>query len=231
MDDIRHTHLVRLAILLTVAWIGWTVYDSEFKASAPGAYELAAAGKYLEDGNLDEALSSFELAGKLTPDDRGILRGKGQTLMRMGINRNRQAVILEQSGKRAESNIKRLEADKLFQRALKLYDTAIKQEEQQGISDLSHTALGVSFANRGILKDQMGHYEGALRDYQKALSIEKTVADGPGLLTRFMRNQAQRPPSIADRAQYLTQQLAKPESERILRVPKVDAEQHAYKMN
>jgi hypothetical protein len=49
-------------------------------------------------------------------------------------------------------------------------------------------------------------------------------------LTRFLRNQAERPPTIADRAAYLRAELAKPEGERRLRVPEVDARQRPYKL-
>ncbi len=87
-----------------------------------------------------------------------------------------------------------------------------------------------AYVSRGILRDRMGDYEGALADYDASLSLDAEVAEGPGLLTRFLRNQADRPPTVADRARYLREQLAKPESERLLRVPEEDAKQRSYKM-
>ena len=77
------------------------------------------------------------------------------------------------------------------------------------------------FANRGILHDRMGRYAEAISDYRKALSIEPDLGDGPGWLTRFLRNQDKKPSTIAARAQFLEAELKKPLRERILRVPEL----------
>jgi hypothetical protein len=76
----------------------------------------------------------------------------------------------------------------------------------------------------------MGDYRGALDDYEKALALEPEVAEGPGFLTRFLRKQAEKPPTVADRARYLREQLAKPETERLLRLPEKDEQQRPYKL-
>ena len=47
----------------------------------------------------------------------------------------------------------------------------------------------------------------------------------------FMRNQTERPPTIADRARYLKAELSKPEDERLLKMPALDARQRAYSMD
>ncbi|MCP4699686.1 MAG: hypothetical protein GY862_22975, partial [Gammaproteobacteria bacterium] len=47
---------------------------------------------------------------------------------------------------------------------------------------------------------------------------------------RFLRNQAEKPPTIADRARYLRKQQAKPAAERLLRQPDEDKKQRPYKM-
>ncbi len=86
-----------------------------------------------------------------------------------------------------------------------------------------------SYANRGILYDRMGDHENALADYERALSMDSAVAEGPGWMTRFLRLQPEKPPTIADRARYLREQLAKPESERLLHVPEADESQRPYK--
>ena len=44
------------AIVLTGGWIGWTLYDSGPGESTALGRELAAAGRYLEDGELEQAL-------------------------------------------------------------------------------------------------------------------------------------------------------------------------------
>jgi tetratricopeptide (TPR) repeat protein len=89
---------------------------------------------------------------------------------------------------------------------------------------------GPTIANRGILHDRMGHYRLALADYELALRLAPELVDGPGWLTRFLRKQPERPPTIADRARYLRAELAKPESERVMRNPEQDANQRPYKM-
>ena len=85
------------------------------------------------------------------------------------------------------------------------------------------------YANRGILHDRMGSYRKAVTDYEQALVLDPELAEGPHWLTRFLRNQPHRPPGIVDRAAYLRAELAKPESERLLRVPEVDDVQRSYK--
>ena len=85
------------------------------------------------------------------------------------------------------------------------------------------------YANRGILHDRMGSYRKAFTDYEQALVLDPELAEGPHWLTRFLRNQPQRPSGIGDRAAYLRAELAKPESERLLRVPEVDDVQRSYK--
>lgn len=104
--------------------------------------------------------------------------------------------------------------------ALLAYDEAIRRAPE----------VGVTYANRGILKDRMGDYGGALEDYEKALELEPEVAEGPGFITRFLRKQAEKPPTVGDRARYLREQLAKPEAERLLRLPEKDAQQRPYKL-
>jgi len=104
--------------------------------------------------------------------------------------------------------------------ALLAYDEAIQRAPE----------VGVTYANRAILKDRMGDYRGALEDYEKALELEPEVAEGPGFLTRFLRKQTEKPPTVADRARYLRAQLAKPETERLLRLPEKDEQQRPYKL-
>jgi len=104
--------------------------------------------------------------------------------------------------------------------ALLAYDEAIRRAPE----------AGVTYANRGILKDRMGDYRGALEDYERALELEPEVAERPGFLTRFMRKQAEKPPTVADRARYLRAQLAKPETERMLSLPEKDERQRPYKL-
>ena len=86
-----------------------------------------------------------------------------------------------------------------------------------------------SYANRGIVHDRMGHYRLAIADYEKSIELDAEMVEGPNWLTRFLRLQPEKPPTVADRAAYLRQELAKPESERLLRVPEEDEKQRSYK--
>jgi tetratricopeptide (TPR) repeat protein len=89
--------------------------------------------------------------------------------------------------------------------------------------------FGGTYANRGILYDRIGEYEKAVADYEKALELSEEVGEGPHWLIRFLRNQPEPPPTVADRLAYLKQELAKPEDERLLRVPELDSKQRTYK--
>ena len=106
-----------------------------------------------------------------------------------------------------------------FDEALVAFDQAIAREPQ----------FGGTYANRGILRDRMGHYELAIKDYERALELDPTTSKGPNWLTRFLRVQPDKPPGIAERAAYLREELAKPEGERLLRIPEIDAAQRSYK--
>jgi FimV-like protein len=86
-----------------------------------------------------------------------------------------------------------------------------------------------AYANRGILNDKLEQHEAALGDYRKALELNPELAKGPGWLWRFLRNIPEPPPTIADRAKYLEEELRKPEGERLLRVPELDSKQRMYK--
>ena len=109
-----------------------------------------------------------------------------------------------------------------FDQAMTSFDLAIAAE-----SDLRNRAFYL--ANRGILRDRLGLYRQALDDYNLALQLAPETAEGPGLLDRLLHNQAEKPPTIADRALYLRGELAKPEGERLLAVPAVDEQQRAEK--
>jgi len=193
MDERLYKTLVRIAIGITLIWVGWSMYDGFLEESVPGAHSVQAAAKLLEDGQNEDALREYESQLKDNPENVYAMRGKAQALMQMGKN------VL----------------------ALNTYNDAIRREQQ----------FGVTYANRGILRDRMGDYKGALADYEMALKLAPETAEGPGMLTRFLRKQADKPPTIAERANYLREQLAKPVTERLLQVPEQDAKQRPYKMD
>ncbi|MCW8890798.1 MAG: tetratricopeptide repeat protein [Sedimenticola sp.] len=231
MDETGYRRLVRIAIALTLAWVAWTLYDSESGSSKPGAHDLAAAGRYLEDGKFNNALAAFSEVYEQDQENIGALRGIAQSHMRLGLQQRQDAQrVGQQDGTIGTATLYRSSNTHLL-KALALYDESIEREKRKGITDENRLAIGVAHANRGILKDQLEDYQGALNDYQAALKLAPEVEEGPGFLTRFMRNQPERPPSIADRARYLVAELAKPPEQRLMRLPEEDAKQRAYRLD
>jgi len=192
METKRYKVLMTLAIVLTVAWIGWSVYDGVIVEAIPGDSRYLAGNSYFEDGRYNEALAEYQAALAIDPDHFQAGRGKARSLMQLGKN----------------------------EEALTVFDGLIEK----------HPDFAAIYANRGILHDRMGRFQAAIQDYEKALQLDPKLADGPHWLTRFLRNQPQRPPTIADRARYLKEQLDKPESERVLRLPEEDKRQRPYKL-
>jgi len=228
MDEFAYKVLVRIATVMVLGWAGWNLYQLGGGNSSAVTQELAAAARYLEDGQYSEALASFEQAQRLEPENTGALRGKALALMQLGAQKELAA---HQPTERAARRSQLLaQAHTYYQTALKNYNRAIATEEARPPSASVRSILGVDYANRGILKDRMGDHSGALADYKRAMKLEPEVSEGPGFLTRFLRNQTEKPPTVADRAAYLEQQLARPSGERLLRQIEVDARQRGYKM-
>jgi tetratricopeptide (TPR) repeat protein len=187
----RLTRILKaLAIVLTVGFVGWAVWEKFGGGGAPGDLAWHEANNLFEDGSYERAAARYREALAEAPDHLCALRGLARSLHKAGA----------------------------YDEALAVYDQAI------GLApDFAGT-----YANRGILLDTMGRHEAALADYTRALDLDPAIADGPGWLTRFLRNQAEAPPTIADRAAYLRAELAKPEAERVLLMPEVDARQRPY---
>ena len=144
-------------------------------------------------------------------------------------------------------------ADSDYTRALQEYQTALQENpdhlpSQRGMAEtlimlkrepeaiaLYQDLLKIdpnnasAYANIGIAHDRLGQHEQALQSYQTALRLDAGLAEGPSWLTRFFRNQYEKPPGIAERAEYLRQQLALPEEQRVLRLPEQDQAQQPYK--
>jgi len=191
VDKRLYQFLKWTAILLAVAWIGWSIYDSMIAPRQPGDLAYLQANNLFEDGEYQRALDKYDQALNEDPNHLHALRGRARSLMQLG--RPTQA--------------------------LAAFNIAISLAP----------GFGATYANRGILHDRMGRYENAIEDYARALELDPELADGPHWLTRFLRNQPQKPPGIAERAAYLGKELAKPENERLLRMRDMDAEQRSYK--
>ena len=191
MDKSLYRFLKWTAIVLTIAWIGWSFYDSTISPRNPGDLAYLEGNTLFEDGEYQRALVKYDEALVDDPEHIHAMRGRALTLMQLG-----QSV-----------------------QALTAFNIVISLDPE----------FGASYAMRGVLHDRMGRYQQAIEDYERGLALDPELAEGPHWLTRFLRNQPQKPPSIAERAAYLRSELAKPESERLLRVPEQDAEQRSYK--
>ncbi len=191
MDKGLYRFLVVTAVVLTLAWIGWSYYESKIGPRNPGDAAYLAANKLFEDGEYQRALDKYDEALDETPNHLHAMRGRARSLMQLGQST----------------------------RALTAFNTAIALEPE----------FGGTYANRGMLHDRMGRYEKAIADYEHAVALYPEVADGPHWLRRFLRNQPEKPPDVAERAAYLRKELAKPENERVMRIPELDAQQRSYK--
>ena len=106
-----------------------------------------------------------------------------------------------------------------YEEALQKFNEVIEQESE----------FAASYANRGILLDRMGRYPEAIDDYKKAIELDEKITDGPSWITRFLRNQPQKPPNVYDRLIYLENELQKPKEKRLLKIPEIDDLQKPYK--
>ena len=88
--------------------------------------------------------------------------------------------------------------------------------------------LAAAYANRGIIKDRNKNYEGALKDYVKALGVDHEAVAGPGLGTVIL-NYKYKSSSVRERALYLNDQLQLPEDERVLSIQELDEGQVMHK--
>lgn len=108
---------------------------------------------------------------------------------------------------------------------IKKYDLALNAIERAIKFDPD---FGGAFAIRGIIYDHMGRYEQAMADYDKSLKMDPVVSKGMHWLDRLLYNVQDAPPTVADRLAYLQQQMALPQSQRVLRNPKEDEKQRPY---
>ena len=106
------------------------------------------------------------------------------------------------------------------------YDEALAQFNRAIEAD---PEFGATYANRAILYDRTGRYRKALADYRRAIELDPELDEGPGWLTRFLRNQPE-VPTIGQRADYIAAELRKPPEQRVLRVPEEDAAQRSYRV-
>ena len=192
--------ILLMAALIVVLVIGTGLFD-EYASRAPGDFETEMGSQRLEDGLYDEALAHYDTALEEMPDHRGALMGR--------------AIVFIQAGRYPEALA---ELDYLID----FLNRTLAEDDTTGIG-----VLAAAHANRGRIHDLTGDYEAALKDYVAALNTdEETVT--PGAIHKLLYSKG-RTSSVRKRAQYIYEQLQLPESERVMRIPELDAEQHMYK--
>ena len=190
-----------MAILTFVMFTVWALVRS-FMNRPPGDYETEVCDIRLKDKKYDEAVEAADIALKKMPNHRGAIMCKA-------------LVYISQKQYR--------EASDQLDYLINFLEKNLEDDDKTGIG-----TLAAAYANRGIIKDRKEDYEGALKDYVKALGIDYEAVAGPGLGTVIL-NYKFKSSSVKERALYLNEQLQLPANERILKIEELDEGQVMHK--
>ena len=190
-----------MAILTFVMFTVWALIRS-FMNRPPGDYETEVCDIRLKDKKYNEAVEAADIALKKMPNHRGAIMCKA-------------LVYISQKQYR--------EASDQLDYLINFLEKNLEDDDKTGIG-----TLAAAYANRGIIKDRKEDYEGALKDYVKALGIDYEAVAGPGLGTVIL-NYKFKSSSVKERALYLNEQLQLPENERILKIEELDEGQVMHK--
>ena len=193
--------VIYMAILTFVMFTVWGFVRS-FMDRPAGDYETEVCDIRLKDKKYDQALEAANKALDKTPNHRGAMMCKALVFI---------------------SEKKYIEADKVLTNLIIFLEKNLEDDDRTGVG-----TLAASYANRGIIKDRNKDYEGALKDYVKALGIDDEAVAGPGLGTIIL-NYKFKSSSVRERALYLNEQLQLPEDERVLSIEELDAGQVMHK--
>ena len=199
--NILKRFIIYMAILTFVMFTAWAFIKS-FMNRPPGDYHTEVCDIRLKDKKYSQALEAANTALKKTPNHRGAIMCKALVFI---------------------SEKKYLKAIEQLNYLINYLENTIEDDDKTGIG-----TLAAAYANRGIIKDRTKDYEGALKDYIKALGIDDEAVAGPGLGTIIL-NYKFKSSSVRDRALYLNKQLQLPEDERVLSIKELDEGQVMHK--
>ena len=190
-----------MAILTFVMFTIWAFVRS-FMNRPPGDYETEVCDIRLKDKEYEQALEAANKALDKTPNHRGAMMCK--------------ALVFISEKKYVKANV-------ILSNLIIFLEKNLEDDDKTGIG-----TLAAAYANRGIIKDRNKNYEGALKDYVKALGIDHEAVAGPGLGTIIL-NYKFKSSSVKERALYLNEQLQLPEDERVLSIEELDEGQVMHK--
>ena len=193
--------IIYMAILTFVMFTVWGFVRS-FMDRPPGDYETEVCDIRLKDKKYNQALDAANQALNKTPNHRGAMMCKALIF------------ISQKNYINAEETLN----DLIF-----FLEKNLEDDDKTGIG-----TLAAAYANRGIIKDRNKNYEGALKDYVKALGIDHEAVAGPGLGTVIL-NYKFKSSSVKERALYLNDQLQLPEEDRVLSIQELDEGQVMHK--
>ena len=193
--------VIYMAILTFIMFTVWGFVKS-FMNRPPGDYETEVCDIRLKDKKYDEALEAANIALEKTSNHRGAMMCKALVFI---------------------SEKKYVKADRVLSDLIIFLEKNLEEDDKTGIG-----TLAAAYANRGIIKDRNKNYEGALKDYVRALGIDHEAVAGPGLGTIIL-NYKFKSSSVKERALYLNEQLQLPEEERVLSIKELDAGQVMHK--
>ena len=104
---------------------------------------------------------------------------------------------------------------KKYDDSMKYFNIAIKLDSN----------FAPSYANLGVLYDRKKDYDNAVKFYKIALSIDQDLSIGMHWIDRLLYDVREKPPTIADRLDYLKLQMSLPEDKRLLSVEEIDQQQ------
>ena len=193
--------VIYMAILTFVMFTVWALIRS-FMNRPPGDYETEVCDMRLKDKLYEKEIQAANTALEKTPNHRGAVMCKALVFI---------------------SQEMYLEANEDLNYLINFLEKNLEDDDKTGKG-----TLAAAYANRGIIKDRGEDYEGALKDYAKALGIDYEAVAGPGLGTIIL-NYKFKSSSVKERALYLNEQLQLPKDERVLKIEKLDAGQVMHK--